>query len=753
MCAVGLHRAHAQVHELRHLGVRVAQREQADDLAFTVRERICGRRGRCLDHRCSERRVQVSLAAADRLDRGHEFVFGGVLDEVALGAGGERAFHPFGLVVHAEHEDPAAAALRLERLHQVEAVGVGQGDVEHDHVRALDLDELHGVLGGARLPAHGDAVRMLEDAAKARANDRVVVDEEHLGVWSGIGHAASLPNRTDGQDDRVKQHLEHLETLAEAGISLALARDAQHCCELLRDWTARLVSTETIGVTYSGELGTIAIGTLPDGIGADAAPQGGGTPSTNGWHVVDIAHPDVDESSWTSQLWFAEPADDHWRVTTGVLARQAGVGLARVLRRSELTRHERAQQALVEAGKALSSERTLDGVLRLIVEHAMELTGARYGALGVLDDKSEGLAAFVTVGIDEHTQELIGDLPRGRGILGVLIDDPRPLRLRRLQDHPKSAGFPDHHPPMGSFLGVPIVTSRGVAGRIYLTEKQGAPEFTADDEQLVETLASQAAIAIYNAALNDELARTAAELREASRHKSAFLANMSHELRSPLNTIIGYTRLLLEDPRELDSEQLEDLEIVRSSSEHLLALITDLLDLQRIEAGRVSLALADEDLSALVGAVIASIRPSVADGVELVADVSALADPVVRCDRTRIRQVLLNVLGNAIKFTEQGSVELVVRDDGGSNRVVVEVRDTGPGIPEDDQRRIFDSFFQSQAAIGRTPDRREGAGLGLAITKMLVDLHGGDVHLDSTLGSGTTVTIELPRDAASAVDT
>ena len=745
--AVRLHGSHAQVHELRDLCVRVTEREQAHDLTLAIRERIRRRRGRCLDHRRTERRVQVPLAALDGLDRGDELVLRRVLDEIALRSRGERALHAIGLVVHAQDQHATATSLGLERGDEVDTVRVRQSEVEHDDVGALHLDEFDGIPGGAGLARHGDARRILEDASKSGSDDRVVVDEEHRGGWNSIDHVPSLPNGADGQEICVDKDLEHLETLAEAGIALALARDAQHCCELLRDWTRRLVDTDTVGVTYVGELGTVEVGTLPDGIGADAPPLGGDTPAANGWHVVDISHPEQDEASWSSRLWFAEPADTHWRVTTGVLARQAGVGLARVLSRSELTRHERAQQALVEAGKALSSERTLDGVLRLIVEHAMELTGARYGALGVLDDEGGGLAAFVTVGIDAHTKELIGDLPRGRGILGVLIDDPRPLRLRRLQDHPKSAGFPDHHPPMGSFLGVPIVTSRGVAGRIYLTEKQGAPEFTADDEQLVETLASQAAIAIYNAALNDELARTAAELGEASRHKSAFLANMSHELRSPLNTIIGYTRLLLEDPRAIDDEQVEDLQIVRSSSEHLLALITDLLDLQRIEAGRVALALADEDVGTLVEAVLASVVPSVEPGVELVADVSGLRDPIVRCDRTRVRQVLLNVLGNAIKFTERGTVTLVVHDAEDPSRVVFEVRDTGPGIPEDDQRRIFDSFFQSQAALGRTPGRREGAGLGLAITKMLVDLHGGNVHLVSTLGEGTTVTFELPRDA------
>ncbi len=536
------------------------------------------------------------------------------------------------------------------------------------------------------------------------------------------------------------------ESLAEAGIALAIARDAEDCCTMLQTWTLRLTRSAAVGVTYRGELGSLAIGSLPiaDGSAADlSAIDLSGHP---GWHVVDIAHPEADDTWWTAQLWFADPEHPDWRPTTSMLARQAGVGLARVLKRAELSRHERAQHALVEAGKALSSERTLDGVLRRIVEHAMELTGARYGALGVLDEAREGLAEFITVGIDAHTHAKIGDLPHGKGILGVLIDDPRPLRLRRLQEHPRSVGFPEHHPRMESFLGVPIVTSRAVAGRIYLCEKMGAPEFTLEDEQLVETLASQAAIAIDNATLNEQLQRTAAELEEASRHKSSFLANMSHELRSPLNTIIGYTRLLLDDPRALDQEQIEDLEIVRGSSEHLLALITDLLDLQRIEAGRVQLVLGDEDLGSIVGDVVASIRPSVPDGVELRADLSGLRDPRITCDRTRLRQILLNVLGNAVKFTEAGSVEISARDV--DDRFLVAVRDTGPGIPEPDRARIFDTFFQSQAALGRTPGPREGAGLGLAITRMLTELHGGKVSLESEVGAGTTVQIELPRRAS-----
>lgn len=538
--------------------------------------------------------------------------------------------------------------------------------------------------------------------------------------------------------------------IAEAGIELACAEDAPACLQLLHAWTEHLVGARAVGATCGGILGNHQVGDLPDAILRGTPPSELGDPG-DGWHRVDVTHPDEEWLAWSVHLWVRDPIDEEWQTTAHLLARQASVGFVRVLRRAELVRHERAQLALVEAGKALSSERSLDGVLRRIVEHAMDLTDARYGALGVLDESGNALASFITVGIDDDVAERIGELPLGKGLLGVLIDDPRPLRMRRLQDHPRSVGFPAHHPPMTSFLGMPIVTTRAIAGRIYLTDKQGADEFTTEDAQLVETLATQAAIAIDNATLNEQLQQTAAQLREASRHKSAFLANMSHELRSPLNTIIGYTRLLLEEPRGLDQEQVEDLEIVRGSSEHLLALITDLLDLQRIEAGRVTLVLADEDARAIVDSVVASIRPTVADGVVIEADTSELRDPSIRCDPTRLRQILLNVLGNAVKFTEAGSIRLEASDT--ADRIVFRVIDTGPGIPEGDRQRIFESFFQSQAALGRTPGPREGAGLGLAITRMLTELHGGTVQLGSKEGVGTTVSIDLPRRAVDASTT
>jgi len=158
-------------------------------------------------------------------------------------------------------------------------------------------------------------------------------------------------------------------------------------------------------------------------------------------------------------------------------------------------------RGLVEAGIALSSELSLEALLQRLVETAAELTGARYAALGVIDSSGRELERFVIHGVDPETHAAIGDLPRGRGILGVLIREARPLRLHSIADDPRSVGFPPHHPPMTTFLGVPVLL-RGIAyGNLYLTEKEGGADFTDEDEELVTLLASQAAVAIENARL------------------------------------------------------------------------------------------------------------------------------------------------------------------------------------------------------------------------------------------------------------
>src|SRR5512133_3158056 len=200
-------------------------------------------------------------------------------------------------------------------------------------------------------------------------------------------------------------------------------------------------------------------------------------------------------------------------------------------------------RAIVDAGVALASELSLDAVLQKIVEAAAELTGARYAALGVIDPSGRGLELFIVTGIDPETQAAIGDLPRGRGVLGALIEYARPLRLDDLSADPRSVGFPPNHPPMRTFLGVPILL-RGVAyGNLYLTEKSGGEDFTQEDEELVMLLAAQAAVAVENARLYESATRWSRQLESLNEIGNALASEV--ELPALLELIAARLRELV----------------------------------------------------------------------------------------------------------------------------------------------------------------------------------------------------------------
>ena len=240
--------------------------------------------------------------------------------------------------------------------------------------------------------------------------------------------------------------------------------------------------------------------------------------------------------------------------------------------------------------------------------------------------------------------------------------------------------------------------------------------------------------------MNDELSRLYGELEAASRHKSEFLANMSHELRTPLNAIIGFTQVLREKLfGEVNEKQEEYLDDILSSGNHLLALINDVLDLSKIEAGQVELEIAPFSLrEALERGVVTVKERAITNGVGL----TLKADPhvgVVEGDERRIRQVIFNVLSNAVKFTPRGG-SVSVSSAQLDGEVRVSVADTGPGIAPDDQVRIFEEFQQTDVGA----KEREGTGLGLALSRMLIELHGGRIWVESELGKGSTFTFALP---------
>lgn len=296
-------------------------------------------------------------------------------------------------------------------------------------------------------------------------------------------------------------------------------------------------------------------------------------------------------------------------------------------------------------------------------------------------------------------------------------------------------------------LGVPIIRDRRVIGSIFVGRAK-AGWFAESQIDLLKTFADQAALAIDTARLFTEIREKTAELEVANRqlevankHKSEFLANMSHELRTPLNAIIGFSDVLIDQMfGELNEKQLEYQKDIQASGHHLLSLINDILDLSKIEAGRMELDLSSFHLPAAVSNAVTLIkerahRHGISLGVEL--------DPrlgEIRADERKVKQILLNLLSNAVKFTPDGGrVEIAAKLD--TDKVDISVKDTGIGIAPEDRASLFEEFKQ----VGNDRSRKaEGTGLGLALTKRLVELHGGEIAVTSAVGQGSTFRVQLP---------
>jgi len=291
-----------------------------------------------------------------------------------------------------------------------------------------------------------------------------------------------------------------------------------------------------------------------------------------------------------------------------------------------------------------------------------------------------------------------------------------------------------------SLLAVPLVRDNHILGGIAVNRRAPgafAPEVIA----LLRTFAAQSALAIQNARLFREIEVKSRELETASRHKSEFLANMSHELRTPLNAIIGFSEVLSErlfgDVNDKQAEYLDDIVV---SGRHLLSLINDILDLSKIEAGRMELDRNDFDLSAAVGNTLSLVRERAQRRSIALASTVDPGVGTVNGDERKVKQVLLNLLSNALKFTPEGGT-VAVRAHIAGDFVEIAVSDTGVGISPEDQATVFEEFRQ----VGAASKKSEGTGLGLAISRKFVELHGGAIRVDSEVGQGSTFTFTLPR--------
>jgi GAF domain-containing protein/anti-sigma regulatory factor (Ser/Thr protein kinase) len=413
-------------------------------------------------------------------------------------------------------------------------------------------------------------------------------------------------------------------------------------------------------------------------------------------------------------------------------------------RTAALTRSVDQLTALGEVGRAVSSTLDLETVLTAIVSRAVQLSGLDGGVVFEYDEGTEEFVQRVATETGEALAEArrTTRIRKGEGVLGRTAITLEPAQVPditvpgayegRLRETLVQSG-------VRAILAVPMVYEGRLVGSLGVTRNRPG-EFPAETIELLRTFATQSALAIQNARLFQEIADKSAQLEAASRHKSEFLANMSHELRTPLNAVIGFSEVLLQRMfGALTDKQDEYLKDIYASGQHLLSLINDILDLSKIEAGRMELAPAAFHLpSALENAVTLVKERAARHGIALQVEMDPRLGEVVG-DERKVKQTLLNLLANAVKFTpEGGRISLTARWR--ADVVEIAVTDTGIGIAPEDQAAIFEEFRQ----VGSDERRREGTGLGLTLAKKFVELHGGRIWVESEPGRGSTFTFTLP---------
>ncbi len=412
-------------------------------------------------------------------------------------------------------------------------------------------------------------------------------------------------------------------------------------------------------------------------------------------------------------------------------------------RTQELTRSVDQLTALGEVGRAVSSTLDLETVLTTIVSRAVELSALDGGVVFEYDEAAEEFEQRASTG-QEATAEARrrARIRKGEGVVGRTAIVSEPVHVpditregayeSRLRESLVESG-------VRALLAVPMLREGHLIGSLVVARNTPG-DFPAETVALLRTFATQSALAIQNARLFREIADKSRQLELASQHKSEFLANMSHELRTPLNAIIGFSEVLTERMfGDLNDKQEEYLKDIYASGTHLLSLINDILDLSKIEAGRMELELTDFDLPLAIGNALTLVRERAGrHGIALHHEVDARLGQI-RGDERKLKQVLLNLLSNAIKFTPEGG-RIDVRAALVDGLAEVSVADTGVGIAPEDQEAIFEEFRQ----VGTAAKKVEGTGLGLTLSRKFVELHGGRIRVKSRVGAGSTFTFTLP---------
>jgi signal transduction histidine kinase len=411
-------------------------------------------------------------------------------------------------------------------------------------------------------------------------------------------------------------------------------------------------------------------------------------------------------------------------------------------RTTELEQSVGELRALGEVSQAVNSTLDLETVLTTIVQRAVQLSRTEAGAIYVFDEAQQEFRLRATYGMSEAMIVAITDQRIGAGDanIGRAATQRMPIQIPDIQNLPPApVNEINLREGFRALLVMPLLRPDHIVGALVVRRKVSG-EFPKATIDLLQTFADQSVVAIQNARLFSEVGEKGKQLAEASQHKSQFLANMSHELRTPLNALLGYTELILDGVYGETPEKAQAvLHRVQSNGRHLLGLINDVLDLSKIEAGQLTLTLTDYSMKDVVDNVFSAVEP-LASGKKLNFKVDVQPDMSPgRGDERRLTQVLLNLVGNSIKFTDTG--EVVIKATATNGSFNLSVHDTGPGISEADQAKLFQEFQQADNSITKA---KGGTGLGLAISKRIIELHGGRIWVESQPGQGSTFSLTLP---------
>jgi signal transduction histidine kinase/DNA-binding response OmpR family regulator len=412
-------------------------------------------------------------------------------------------------------------------------------------------------------------------------------------------------------------------------------------------------------------------------------------------------------------------------------------------------------RGLNEVGQAVSSTLDLQTVLTSIVSHAVDLSGSDAGTIYEYDEAAEEFHLRASHRMEQELIETLRANPirLGSGTVGRATATLSPVQVADiLQDHETSESQARRvlrQLGYRSLLAIPLFREKHIVGGLSVYRKQPG-SYSAEAVNFLQSLATQSVLAIQNARLFREIEDKGRQLEVADRHKSEFLANMSHELRTPLNAIIGYSEMLQEESQDLGQENfIPDLQKIEGAGKHLMSLINNILDLSKIEAGKMDLFLEEFEISPMLQEIITTIKPLIDKNANSLQLRCAADIGVMTADLTKVRQTLFNLISNACKFTEHGAITLSVAREGidGAEWIDFHVADTGIGMSPEQTGKLFQAFTQADTSTTR---RYGGTGLGLAISQKFCQMMGGDISVVSALGQGSTFTVRLPARAAAS---